>query len=117
MAAKMIFYCTECGNESSKWSGQCPACKAWNTMVEEPKREKNIATKSTFVRSKSSAKMLKNISADEKDRISSGIGELDRVLGGGIVEGSVVLVGGDPGIGKSLCFYRCVRILIKRYCM
>lgn len=101
MAAKMVFYCTECGNESSKWSGQCPACKAWNTMVEELKREKNIATKSTFVRSKSSAKMLKNISADEKDRISSGIGELDRVLGGGIVEGSVVLVGGDPGIGKS----------------
>lgn len=101
MAAKMVFYCTQCGNESSKWSGQCPACKAWNTMVEEPKREKNIATKSTFVRSKSSAKMLKNISADEKDRISSGIGELDRVLGGGIVEGSVVLVGGDPGIGKS----------------
>lgn len=98
--AKTVFYCTECGNETSKWVGQCPACKAWNSLVEEPKRE-NLATKSTYMKPRSEAKKLKAITADEKDRIDTGIKELNRVLGGGIVEGSVVLVGGDPGIGKS----------------
>jgi len=98
---KMVFYCTECGNEASKWSGQCPACKAWNSLVEEPKRAENTAMKSTFIRPRSEAKKIKNISADERDRVDTGITELNRVLGGGIVEGSVILVGGDPGIGKS----------------
>lgn len=98
---KTVFYCTECGNETAKWSGQCPACKSWNTLVEEPKRTENLATKSTFIKTRSEAKKLANITADERDRIDTGIGELNRVLGGGIVKGSVVLVGGDPGIGKS----------------
>lgn len=98
---KTVFYCTECGNETAKWAGQCPACKAWNTLVEEPKRTENAATKTTFIKTRSEAKKLANITADESDRLDTGIEELNRVLGGGIVEGSVILVGGDPGIGKS----------------
>ena len=98
---KTVFYCTECGNEQSKWTGQCPACKAWNSLVEEPKREENKATKSTIMKPRSVAKKLHQITADESDRIDTGISEFNRVLGGGIVEGSVVLIGGDPGIGKS----------------
>ena len=101
MKQKTLFYCTNCGNEQSKWSGQCPACKQWNTLVEEPVRNTNNANKSSFVKPHSYAKKLKEITADESIRIDTGIDELNRVLGGGIVEGSVVLVGGDPCIGKS----------------
>ena len=113
---KNVFYCTSCGNETSKWSGQCPACKEWNTLVEEPKRTDNTAVKSTFIRPVSEAKKLEDITADEKDRTDTGLNELNRVLGGGIVEGSVVLVGGDPGIGKStlllqMCQHIHARIL------
>lgn len=98
---KTIFYCSECGNEQTKWSGQCSACKAWNTLVEEPVKKENKAIKSSFVKNKATAKRLEEITADETIRISTGIKELDRVLGGGIVPSSVVLLGGDPGIGKS----------------
>ena len=99
--ASTVFFCTECGNESSKWAGQCPACKAWNTLVEE---KINISpTTGTKKRTTSEATSLhlSEISMDEQARISTGIGEMDRVLGGGIVPGSLTLVGGDPGIGKS----------------
>lgn len=99
--SKTIFYCTECGNEQSKWTGQCPACKAWNSLIEEPVQKENKAIKSSFVKEKTIAKRLEQITADETIRISTGIKELDRVLGGGIVPASVVLLGGDPGIGKS----------------
>ena len=103
MASKLktAWYCTECGNESSKFSGQCPACKSWNTMVEEPKREQNKAINTNFNKEKSFPSKLNEIVIDEKVRVNTGLSELNRVLGGGIVEGSVVLVGGDPGIGKS----------------
>lgn len=111
---KMVFYCTECGNEQSKWMGQCPACKAWNSFVEEPKKDIESATKTTFIKPKSYAKKLSEIKADEADRINTGINELNRVLGGGIVEGSVILVGGDPGIGKStLLLQMCQNIDMK----
>ncbi len=97
---KTTFFCTECGYESSKWLGQCPGCKEWNTFTEEPvvKRGKSVAS---GISSKQKPMMLSEITPEEGDRISSGFEELDRVLGGGIVLGSLVLLGGDPGIGKS----------------
>lgn len=95
-----VFFCSECGHESSKWLGQCPGCKEWNTFVEEPviKNQKNHGMSKT---SRAEVTLLKDISIDLEDRIHTGFTELDRVLGGGIVKGSLVLIGGDPGIGKS----------------
>lgn len=103
------FFCKECGYESAKWFGQCPACKEWNTLVEEPvaggKKVKGVvrvhSDAGTLHGMKTAPSKLSDISTTEKDRTSTHIAELDRVLGGGIVEGSLVLVGGDPGIGKS----------------
>ena len=94
--AKTVFFCGECGQESSKWMGKCPACGSWNTMIEEKR-----AAVSSPVSSGASAIPLSHVTTASTGRISSGIGELDRVLGGGIVPGSVILLGGDPGIGKS----------------
>ena len=100
------FFCKECGYETIKWLGQCPSCKSWNTMVEAPKENKE--TSRAFTRSSGSPraeiKQLKDISLGKEDRIESGFSELDRVLGGGIVTGSLLLLGGDPGIGKSTIF-------------
>ena len=104
------FFCKECGYESAKWSGQCPSCKAWNTFVEEPvAKEKNVKGivninakyHETAGIKKADPVRLSSVTAADTDRIKTDICELDRVLGGGIVEGSLVLVGGDPGIGKS----------------
>jgi len=94
------FFCKECGYETSKWLGQCPGCKEWNTLVEEPvvKREKG---RMIPVGDVPKPTPLKDITADDEERLSTGFSELDRVLGGGIVAGSLVLIGGDPGIGKS----------------
>ena len=100
---KTVFYCQNCGHEESKWLGQCPMCKEWNTFVEE-KTESGITRGTTVsARSVREAKVvpLAEVKADDDERCRTGIGELDRVLGGGIVPGSLVLVGGDPGIGKS----------------
>lgn len=103
-AKKSIFFCQNCGHEESKWLGQCPACKEWNTFVEE-KITVSASGKSGAARSGKETDInivpLMNVSTDEDERIQTQIQELDRVLGGGIVEGSLVLVGGDPGIGKS----------------
>ena len=96
---KSIFFCQNCGHEETKWLGQCPMCKEWNTFVEE-----NISvSKSSTVKLAKEADVvvLKNIETASDERIHTQIQELDRVLGGGIVPGSLVLVGGDPGIGKS----------------
>lgn len=97
------FFCSECGYESSKWMGQCPACKQWNTLVEEPlaRTTKSAGQLSAIRTSVTEPTCLSNVSLEKQERISAGIGELNRVLGGGIVPGSLVLVGGDPGIGKS----------------
>lgn len=100
--AKTVFFCTDCGNESPKWMGQCPACKSWNTLVEQPVEKGK--TKSAAPSSQMHAKMpvkLKNLDTEGEIRFSTGLRELDRVLGGGAVKGSLVLVGGSPGIGKS----------------
>ena len=97
-----VFFCNECGYESSKWMGQCPACKAWNTFVEEPV-VKTAQSGRTGISHKNTPEPVSigDVSLDSLERIQTGMSELDRVLGGGMVPGSLVLVGGDPGIGKS----------------
>ncbi len=92
------FFCSECGYESAKWLGQCPGCREWNTFVEEPVTKTGRAVRITNTKKPS---LLKDISTKEEARMTTGFGELDRVLGGGIVCGSLTLIGGDPGIGKS----------------
>ena len=120
-ARTTAFFCSECGYESSKWTGQCPACKAWNTMVEEPVArpakagEKGAgAFRASFGGAGAAGlkpSLLSEIDVKEEDRLSTGFRELDRVLGDGIVAGSLVLVGGDPGIGKSTLLLQMCRHL------
>ena len=106
---KSIFFCQNCGHEENKWLGQCPMCKEWNTFVEE-----TVSTsKGSTVKQMKDAEVvaLRQIETNNEERIQTGIVELDRVLGGGIVPGSLVLVGGDPGIGKStLLLQVCQRL-------
>ena len=108
-STKTVFYCSECGNETAKWMGQCPACGAWNTLVEAPKEPKmSLGTRAKRI---AQPKLISELDAEEELRFSTGIGEFDRVLGGGAVRGSLVLVGGAPGIGKStLLLQLCGRI-------
>ncbi len=105
MKERTKFYCTECGNETGKWYGQCPACGAWNCLVEAPAVAVNSKNKSAAAKisgfTRNSSKPITELDTSEELRFSTGIGELDRVLGGGAVRGSLVLVGGAPGIGKS----------------
>ncbi|MGE5416727.1 MAG: DNA repair protein RadA [Acidobacteriota bacterium] len=96
--SRTLYVCQECGYGSPKWMGKCPGCNAWNTLVEEVIKEANSSV--SAIRTQS-AVTLAEIEGEDGHRFSSGIGELDRVLGGGIVPGSMVLLGGDPGIGKS----------------
>lgn len=108
-AKKSVFFCQNCGHEEGKWLGQCPACKEWNTFVEE----RVTSGKAGAVRDKKDAQIvtLSSVATDEDERMMTKIAELDRVLGGGIVPGSLVLVGGDPGIGKStLLLQVCQRL-------
>ena len=99
---KTIYSCTECGATSPKWQGQCPGCGVWNTLVETV-AETAPSSNSRFAALGGTAKLqtLSEIEAREEDRLPTGIGEFDRALGGGLVAGGVVLLGGDPGIGKS----------------
>lgn len=118
MKSKTIFYCTECGNEMPKWQGKCPACGAWNTIVEQPAEQ--VAKKSGKTSIKGTIagihthtpKAMTEVEITDELRFYTGMGELDRVLGGGAVKGSLVLVGGAPGIGKStlmlqICDHLC----------
>ncbi len=108
------FFCSECGFESSRWLGQCPACKAWNTFVEEPVARKDgpaAGTAKLRPLKKAVPARLDEISVEEGDRTSTGYAELDRVLGGGVMAGSLILVGGDPGIGKSTLLLQVCRNL------
>ncbi len=110
--AKSVFFCQSCGYESSKWMGQCPACREWNSFAEEPVivNKKNT---SGAMRRENAAKprTLSEIELGREARVTTGMGEFDRVLGGGIVQGSLVLVGGDPGIGKSTLLLQMCRNL------
>ncbi len=117
MKAKTIFYCTECGNETPKWQGRCPACGAWNTMVERPaekapKKAPSASRGSALGVALNRPKAMAEVETTDELRFPTGMGELDRVLGGGAVRGSLVLVGGAPGIGKStlmlqICDHLC----------
>lgn len=110
MKSKTVFYCTECGNESPKWSGRCSACGAWNTMVEQVERSTKGGKKlPAAVAVKASP--ITDINTSDEIRFLTGMRELDRVLGGGAVKGSLVLVGGAPGIGKSTLMLQICRQL------
>ena len=113
---KSIYTCTECGGTSAKWLGQCPHCEAWNTMVESvaeaPSKNRYNTSTRGLIASQPVA-TLSEIEASDVDRQPTGIDELDRVLGGGIVAGGVVLIGGDPGIGKSTLLLQALDELSK----
>ena len=100
---KTIYTCSECGASQSKWSGQCPDCRAWNTLSESVRQDAGPRQRRSGWSGRDSGRVVRldSVSASETPRFTSGLGELDRVLGGGLVPGSVVLIGGDPGIGKS----------------
>ena len=99
-ASKNQYVCSECGGVSAKWSGQCPSCQAWNTLIETA-AEKPSQNRFSALAPASPVQALKQIQAQDVPRFSSGVSEFDRVLGGGLVPGGVILIGGDPGIGKS----------------
>ncbi|MCL2367415.1 MAG: DNA repair protein RadA [Oscillospiraceae bacterium] len=107
MKTKTTFFCSDCGNETAKWAGQCPACSAWNTLVEEtytkPKAKGRTSAPISGTRRENNirAKTLAEVESGQEIRFDTGMGELDRVLGGGAVRGSLVLIGGAPGVGKS----------------
>ena len=100
---KSVYICSECGYESPKWYGKCPGCNQWNTMNEEIKDTSKSApkAKSTVFSSHTKPMTISSVTSEDEERFDTGLKELNRVLGGGIVKGSLVLLGGDPGIGKS----------------
>ena len=111
-----VFYCQSCGYESAKWMGQCPGCREWNTLVEEPvKKTQSSASHSGATRmgmpGKNEPTKLSDITLKDDEKVTTGMAEYDRVLGGGIVRGSLVLVGGDPGIGKSTLLLQMCQLL------
>ena len=110
----MVYFCKECGYETSKWLGQCPGCGQWNSMVEEPARKKVVAKVSNVKEGQSKVSPITDISLEAEEKLSTGLGELDRVLGGGIVKGSLILVGGDPGIGKSTLLLQVCKNISER---
>jgi DNA repair protein RadA/Sms len=95
-----LYICSECGGQSPKWAGQCPSCNAWNTLVESVAEAPSTHRFQSLAKS-APVRRLADIDASDVPRFSTGVSEFDRVLGGGLVPGGVVLIGGDPGIGKS----------------
>jgi len=113
--SKTLFFCKECGHETAKWVGQCPGCRQWNTMVEGLKPAKVDALRqSSFSNSMSEPMRIKDIDSKDEARITTSMSELNRVLGGGVVNGSLVLFGGEPGIGKSTLLLQAANDLASR---
>ena len=110
---KTLFFCQNCGQQSPKWLGKCPSCGEWNRFVEEEVRDADAA-RPADVRFDGVPQSIEAITADEGERLTTGIAEMDRVLGGGIVGGSAILVGGDPGIGKSTLLLQVLEKLAGR---
>ena len=110
-AAKNLYACGECGATAPKWQGQCPGCGAWNTLVET--RPEPAATGNRFAALAGASRLqsLAEVEAREEDRLPTGIAEFDRALGGGLVAGGVILIGGDPGIGKSTLLLQALTAL------
>jgi DNA repair protein RadA/Sms len=111
---KTVFFCTECGNETARWQGQCPACSAWNTLVEEPSAGRSKKSASSTNRSTAPsqrAAKLSDLTTEHNARWQTGINEFDFVLGGGVVPGSLILIGGEPGIGKSTLLLQVAGLL------
>lgn len=111
---KTLFFCKECGFETTKWQGQCPGCREWNTLVEAPSARKSRGGAGTISRTVSMGNKpakINEIETQKECRKATGMQELDRVLGGGIVPGSLLLIGGDPGIGKSTLLLQMCRLL------
>ena len=101
-APKKVYVCTECDYQTPRWMGQCPSCGAWNTLTEETYRAPAASSKTAVSKVRTAhAARFSEVEENDCDRMSTGIGELDRVLGGGLVLGSAVLIAGEPGIGKS----------------
>ena len=114
MKQKTVYFCTNCGNETPQWMGRCPACGAWNTLAEHVEKPTKAPQKASLAeRAERRPKKLSQIVSGSEQRFFTGLGELDRVLGGGAVKGSLVLVGGAPGIGKSTLLLQICRELCK----
>ena len=110
---KNYYVCQNCGYESAKWLGRCPSCSSWNSMVEEIRNTK--PEREAVVSSSSNPKSIVNIVSGEKERFDTGIQELNRVLGGGLVKGSLTLISGDPGIGKSTLLLQTANTIAVKY--
>lgn len=113
--SKTVFFCTACGNETPKWAGRCPSCGAWNTIVEQEAAPKSKLSGRIAGRNSVKSISITDIEESREIRFSTGMGELDRVLGGGAVKGSLVLVGGAPGIGKSTLMLQISRSLCQAF--
>jgi len=112
---KTIYTCSFCGHQSPKWLGKCPDCDQWNTFYEELQKPASKRSQFEFdAGARQGPVSLHSINPDSEDRVATGIGELDRVLGGGLVRGAVILIGGDPGIGKSTLVLQALTSLANR---
>lgn len=112
---KTIYVCQECGYESPKWMGKCPECSTWNSFIEEIKANKEKFKRAVTITGSSKPQSIVNIKSSEKERYNTGINELNRVLGGGLVKGSLTLISGDPGIGKSTLLLQTASNIAEKY--